>query len=74
MVKTLETFGVTVRNEVDLNQLSERLLAVVQNTTQPTHISLWLRTSEQSKYIHTKILALCEPDKLGICANQNAIP
>jgi hypothetical protein len=41
--KILEAFSATLRNEVDLNTLSEQLVAVVQETMQPTHISLWLR-------------------------------
>jgi hypothetical protein len=47
--KTLAAFSATLRNEVDLATLSAHLVAVVQETMQPTHISLWLRKTEQAK-------------------------
>src|SRR6266576_4911754 len=46
--RTLATFSATLRNEVDLSQLSEQLVAVVQETMQPTHVSLWLRPPEHN--------------------------
>jgi hypothetical protein len=52
--RTLEAFSATIRNEMDLNVLSEQLLAVVQETMQPTFLSLWLRKSEHEGQLHTK--------------------
>ena len=36
-----------MRQEVNLDQLCEQLLAIVQETVQPTHLSLWLRPLSQ---------------------------
>ena len=44
--RTLAAFTTMLRHEVDLQQLNEQLLAVVQETMQPAHISLWLRSLE----------------------------
>ncbi len=39
----LAAFSATLRNEVDLEQLREELIAVVEETMQPSQVSLWLR-------------------------------
>ena len=47
--KILAAFSATLRNEVDLNLLGEHLLNVVQETMQPTHVSLWLHPPEHNR-------------------------
>jgi hypothetical protein len=54
--RTLAAFSKTLNNEVDLNQLRENLLAVVQETMQPAHVSLWLREPVPSSGQNTRHL------------------
>lgn len=41
---TVNAFAASLRQEIDLAELRERLLDVVQDTLQPVHVSLWLRS------------------------------
>jgi hypothetical protein len=45
--KTLEAFSTRLREKTDLDRLDAELLAVVRETVQPEHASLWLQPPKE---------------------------
>jgi hypothetical protein len=58
--RTVASFSATIRDEVDLNQLCSKLMAVVDETMQPAHVSLWLCTPKRSGEMTTRALPIIE--------------
>lgn len=54
--KILDSFGVSLRDQVDLEQVSDLLLGVVQDTMMPAKQSLWVNDQGQSPGVQYKSL------------------
>jgi len=48
--KTITAFGARLRQQVDLDTLTAELLGVVEQTMQPTQVSVWLRPSVSASH------------------------
>lgn len=48
--RTLAAFGATLRMHTGLDELNERLVGVVEETMQPTQVSLWLAVPSHSRH------------------------
>lgn len=59
--KALALFTATLREEIDLEQVRERFLAVVQQTLHPSSIALWIRAERQLEQAETFFVAEDDP-------------
>jgi hypothetical protein len=68
--KTVEAFSGRLREHIDLDTLSTELLAVVDQTMQPTRASMWLRPAANQRGPLTAVAARPTPAATGPKANQ----
>jgi len=61
--RTIATFSATIRDEVNLNQLCTKLTAVVQETMQPAHVSLWLCSPKRYLEDTTRALPIIDKEE-----------
>jgi serine phosphatase RsbU (regulator of sigma subunit) len=66
--KAIEAFAATLREEIDLDQLRERFLAVIQQTMHPYSLSLWIHAS------HAQQVPFDSPEEIEVADNDALIP
>lgn len=65
--RSIEAFTSTLREEIDLDQLRERFIAVIQETMQPYSLSLWIRASYEQQ------ITPGSPEEISIAADDPLI-
>jgi hypothetical protein len=69
--KTVDAFSGRLREHLDLQTLSTELLAVVNQTMQPTRVSVWLRPTANQAAPMTALAAHNAPAATGLEADQS---
>jgi hypothetical protein len=68
--KTVEAFSARLRDHIELDTLSTELLAVVDQTMQPTQVSVWLRSAANQTGPIAAVATRAAPAATGLKANQ----
>lgn len=61
--RTLAAFSATLRDEVDMQRLSEQLVEVIEETMQPASIFLWIYRPRQFRHENSNVLQTIEFQK-----------
>ncbi|HEV2582944.1 MAG TPA: GAF domain-containing SpoIIE family protein phosphatase [Ktedonobacteraceae bacterium] len=66
VVKEIEAFTETLREEIDLDQLRERFLTVIQHALQPYFVSLWVQAfnNHRKQAGSTEVIVVADDDPL----------
>ncbi len=70
--RTVEAFSARLRQHIELDTLSVQLLAVVDQTVQPTRVSMWLRPMTNQPAPMTAVAAPAAPAATDLEADRSA--
>lgn len=62
--QALEAFGITLYSNLNLDQICEHVVAVVEETMEPVHVSLWLLQSSGTEKRTTHLLPVITASRL----------